>query len=358
MNSKSLLKSRIVWVDNVKYVCIICVIASHLESSTVLSKRFYLPFFLMAFFFVSGYVYKHKNGFKEFLYKKMRQLFVPWFVFSFFIVFLSHIVSFNSHEDLKTELFWNLIQVREVGDEVWFVAALFITYIPFYFFINYVEKKKESKRSNTNQIKIVSVAIIISFLLSFFSVLFTKLIDPGLFPWNNAVLPWHLEYVFQAMFFMVLGYFFKGVPETWFDAHNRINTKIIIGIVYLCLIYVPIGLSIYIPPAVDVIYTYISQILGVTLTISISKAIKPNQYILYIGQNTLICFALHGKLFSIVQVIFKKVVPDLYGMVLSNEVVSNVFSIVLAVALTIVLIIPIWFINKYFPFILGRKKNG
>ena len=75
---------RIVWVDVVKYICILMVMLSHLEARTDVWQAFYTPFFLSAFFFVSGYVYKPKDGFKQFLYKKFRQLFFPWLVFSVF----------------------------------------------------------------------------------------------------------------------------------------------------------------------------------------------------------------------------------------------------------------------------------
>lgn len=61
---------RIEWVDIVKYICIIMVMLSHLETRTEIWKVFYSPFFLSAFFFSAGYVYKQRGDFKEFLYKK------------------------------------------------------------------------------------------------------------------------------------------------------------------------------------------------------------------------------------------------------------------------------------------------
>lgn len=52
---------RIDYVDTVKYICIMFVILSHLAANTNLMWAFYSPFFLSAFFFVSGYVYKQKG---------------------------------------------------------------------------------------------------------------------------------------------------------------------------------------------------------------------------------------------------------------------------------------------------------
>ena len=134
---------RIEWVDIVKYVCIIMVMLSHLESRTDIWSAFYSPFFLTAFFFTAGYVYKPKRNFIEFLYPKFRQLFVPWFLFSVFNILLSQVLSFNAHKSLVEELKWNFLQIGGQGDQLWFVAALFVAFIPFYFFIRKYETISE-----------------------------------------------------------------------------------------------------------------------------------------------------------------------------------------------------------------------
>ena len=134
---------RIEWVDTVKYVCIIMVMLSHLETRTNIWCAFYSPFFLTTFFFTAGYVYKPKGSFKEFFHSKSRQLFVPWLVFSVFDILLSQVISFNAHESLFEELKWNFLQIRGQGDQIWFVAALFVAFIPFYFFIKRYEAISE-----------------------------------------------------------------------------------------------------------------------------------------------------------------------------------------------------------------------
>lgn len=139
--AKSVMETkRIDWVDTVKFICIIFVILSHLETCTNFWTAFYTPFFLTAFFFVSGYVYKPSVRFGELLYKKYRQLFIPWLVFSVLNLLLSQVLSFNVHGPLLNELMWNFFQIRGKGDGVWFVACLFVAYIPFYFFVKLYEK--------------------------------------------------------------------------------------------------------------------------------------------------------------------------------------------------------------------------
>ena len=345
---------RIVWVDVVKYICILMVMLSHLEARTDVWQAFYTPFFLSAFFFVSGYVYKPKDGFKQFLYKKFRQLFIPWLVFSVFDILLSQILSFNEHESLLTELTWNFLQIRGHGDGVWFVAALFVAFIPFYFFIKWYESRSE-KITGGGYNK-CTVAILIAWVLSLISVLYTRLLPDGTFPWGSAALPWHIEYIFQAMFYMVLGYIFKQMFEKKLDKWNNRAACLVVCLIYLLLVFIPYVSGITLPMVLDVLYDYILSIVGIAAVVMIAKRVPSNRYINYVGQNTLIYFALHGKAYSLIQTVLRRFAGGLYATILGNVVLSSVFALLFALLLSVVLIIPALIINKWFPFIMGRKR--
>lgn len=343
------LAKRIEWVDIVKYSCIIMVMMSHLESDTDFLAAIYSPVFLNGFFFVSGYVYKPKDNFKHFLYKKFRQLFVPWFVFSIFDILLSQIFSFNKHDSLLVELKWNFLQIRGANDGVWFLAALFVAFIPFYFFINWYNNPTKSSNK-------AILAIIMSFGLSLISVIYKYMMPSDVLPWGGYALPWHLEYFFQAMFFMVLGYVFRDKFESTFDSYNKPAVRLIVLAIYLSLVIIPFAVNIEFPIAIDIIYTYFCQIIGIVTIVMLSKIIKSNRYINYVGQNTLIYFALHGKVYSLIQVILKKFVGGIYSFILSNMFLSSLLAIMLSLLLSAILIIPAYIINRWLPFIIGRKN--
>ncbi len=340
--------NRINWVDIAKFVCIMFVMLSHLESATNVLRVFYKPFFLFLFFFCSGYVYKHKDNFKGFLYKKFRSLFIPWLVFSILIVLSAQIISFNEHDSLLESLMWNFLQIRGKSDEVWFVAALFAAFIPFYFII-----KKYNNSNNKNKDRNI---IIFTLILSILSYCYSKLVNPNLFIWGSNALPWHLDYIFQAIFFMTLGYLFKYKWETKFNKYNNVKNRILITLIYLLLIYSIYIFNINLSLFLDVIYHYLTSIIGCIVIISYCKVIKINKYISFVGQNTLIYFAFHGKLYSLIQTILKKIIPDIYLIILNNVFYSTVFSICFAILLSILLIIPTLIINNYFPFIMGKKN--
>ena len=106
----------------------------------------------------------------------------------------------------------------------------------------------------------------------------------------------------------------------------------------------------------DVIYDYILSFIGIATVIMIAKQVRSNRYINYVGQNTLIYFALHGKAYSLIQTVLKKVAGSVYVTVLGSTVLSSIFALLFALLLSVLLIIPALIINKWFPFIMGRKR--
>ncbi len=330
---------RIAWIDITKYVCIIFVIIEHLESKTAALQKFYMPFFLMAFFFVSGYCYHEEASFSIFLKKKIRQLLLPWLYFSLFSVFSSQLLTFGSHSGLAKELAYAFLQIRERQDKMWFVAALFVAYIPFYFLI--------SNRKLTRRKKLA-----ISVCLSFASMIYCRVMNPDLLPWGSYALPWHLEYIFQAMLFMVLGFFFKEQYEGEFDKHNTKLNRTIVLLLYLAVVY-------FVPADFQdtIIITYLKQILGVAAVISVCKVVKTNRYISFVGANTLIYLGLHGKVLSLGQAVFRRFFAPLYSLILDNPFCSSLFAVCYALVISAVLIIPAIIINRWFPFLVGRKKR-
>lgn len=200
------------------------------------------------------------------------------------------------------------------------------------------------------------VAIALAWLLSLSSILYTRLVPADIFPWNTTSLPWHIEYMFQAMFYMVLGYMFRHNMEAEFDKYNTLKLRIVALLVYLVLVFVPFFGKVKMPMVVDVLYQYLTSVVGIATLILIAKGIKANKYINYVGQNTLIYFALHGKVYSIIQTLLKKFAVGFYSEVLNSVALSSVFCLGLSLVLSVILIVPACIINRWFPFIVGRKS--
>jgi xanthine/uracil permease len=179
-----------------------------------------------------------------------------------------------------------------------------------------------------------------------------------IFPWKSTALPWHIEYMFQAMFYMVFGYLFRHNMEEWFDQHNGLRMRVASTVIYGVLLVVSCVTDIRANAVVDILYQYIVSIAGILTLVLIAKVLKTNPYINFVGQNTLIYFALHGKVYSVIQTLLKKFTADIYMAILGNTIASTFFCLLLSLVLSIVLIIPAYLINRYFPFVVGRKKEN
>lgn len=261
-------------------------------------------------------------------------------------------ISFNTHKSLLEELKWNFLQIRGYGDQIWFVAALFVAFIPFYFFIQWYEKKSQ-KANGGNAL----IAILLAWLLSFASVLYKRLTPASLFPWNSTSLPWHIEYMFQAMFYMALGYIFRhNNMERKFDEYNTPRMRGIALIIYLLLVYILFVEKMKMPMIIDIMYQYVVSVVGIFTLVLICKTVKTNRYINYVGQNTLIYFALHGKAYSVIQTLLERFMRSLYTMILDNVVMSSIFCFVFALVLSVILMIPTYVINRWCPCIMGRNS--
>lgn len=344
-------KKRVYWVDVMKYICIMCVVITHLESYTSLVYNFYAPFFLNGFFFASGYVYKHNDDFGSFICGKLRYILWPWFLLSMFNIATRHILSFNSQQSIFEDLKWCFLQIRTCSDELWFFPALFVAFIPFYFVIKAYEKSNRTKKATV-------LLLLISSLLYILNLLYYYRMDPGFFPWNNVNLPWHIENICIAVFWMVMGYLFKHKFEEHFDSHCSMGMGLGLFVLYIVTAYIPKmqGLA-FSDDILNIIWEIEYALVAVFLLIFVSKKIQPNKYILYIGQNTLLVFALHGKVLSILQAIITKLFYAEYSTILSNIFLSAIFSIVLAIIISLILIIPIYIINNWLPWVVGKKKK-
>lgn len=336
---------RIVWVDIAKFICIFFVIFTHLEAKSPFVDAFYAPFFLMVFLFCSGYVTKEED-FKTYMFKKFKGLFIPWLIYSNLIILLSMILTVNDHGNIGYigyEFLQNLMQIRGYNDGMWFVAALFVAYIPFYFI------SKVSRKSNLAKYLTLGLTFLAFILINVYSKYCPA------FSWGSNALPWHIEYIPTACFFMLLGLYYKREWECKLNFKKSILFTVILTAIYLAIVYLQYYLFKNAAFAISLPYNIIKELVGVYMLVCVSKSIPGFRIITYIGQNTILYFALHGKVFSLIQYGCKKIIPSVYDKILASSILSPLFAICLVIVVCLILILPTWFINKFLPFTVGRK---
>lgn len=344
-------KERIEWVDIVKFFCMFCVMISHLGGGGIALHLHYLyePFFLCGFLFVSGYTYNNNVSFIEHIKKKTRQLLIPWILFSLLNITLSQIVSFHPewHPGFMAELRSNLLQIRELGDgSMWFINALFVAYIPFYYFVKKYEDNNDSKNTD-----LMFALLCIVMMLAYES--YIEFFPHQIFPWGSNRLPWHLEYIPYALSFMFFGYLFRKK----YDSYLKECNVYVVMLVYLLIIYLPLFFQTYFTGVFVVVYKVIIAILGTLFIAVVSINVNSNKLSLFVGRNTLTYYGTHGKALALIEAIFRKITPSLYNSVIHNSLLSIIYSVLLGIVLCMVLIVPTIFINKYLPFFAGRRYS-
>lgn len=347
-----LIKSnRVIWLDVVKFICIMCVILSHTETCIEEIEVFFTPFYLSAFFFCSGYIHKLVE-FKPFVKKKVMQLLVPWFVFSMLQIAFLYVVNGRSleyaeeHGSILKHIVWNFLQIRGLDDGMWFVAALFVAYFPFYYVVKFYGGK--------NKVDNMKLCLI-GFGLSMIYFIYSQIVTVEVMPYNSIGLPWHLEYIFYAMFFMILGYLFKGEYENIFDKYNTLVNRLIATMVYVVVVYGVYFLKLPNGMLKSFAIQYIIVILSIVVVVAWCKVIKYNKYVMFVGQNTLIYFGLHSFVYRLIEKIVNKM--TWYQNILYSDLLSIIASVSLTIVVSIILIVPTIIIERYLPWIVGRKKS-
>ena len=336
---------RIDWVDVIKFFCMFFVMASHLGGGFIALElnRFYVTFYLTGFFFASGYTYKHRDGFKAFFLRKVKQLLIPWAIFSLLNISLSQILSFHPewHPGFWWEVSRNLFQIRELGDgSMWFIAALFSAYIPFFFLIRRYLKQSEKQKDIHKKYLLLALVCIV--LYEAYIIFF-----PNIFPWGTNTLPWHLEYIIFADSFMFFGYIAK---ERYTQKIDQISLAAV-ALIFVLIVGLPMILNIDINnPLFRLPYNVISQLIGTLFIVVLSKKITAANVMLFCGRNTLAYYGMHGKLLALCEAIIRKISLQMFETICASSLVMGCFFV-------FALIIPVKLVNRYLPFMVGKTKR-
>jgi hypothetical protein len=98
--------------------------------------------------------------------------------------------------------------------------------------------------------------------------------------------------------------------------------------------------------------------LGIAFVVLLSKTIIPSRIMLFIGRNTLTYFGIHIKLLVLWEKVFSTVFPSLLKEIYNSRIMSAIYSVIVCFVLSFVLVIPTKIINKYFPFMKGRRYKN
>ena len=270
--------SRISWIDMAKGYGTILVIYAHLGVGPLWTWIY--SFHLPLFFFLSGYVFNTKHNLKDFLFKKMKSIVIPYFCLGIPMYLFRETYTlliagnfslaeacYHFKQLLLQQRFWTL----------WFIACLFCLNIAFYAIAKLFR--------NEWQIALISV------IFACVGLCYYKL--------GGTPLYWNADVCLTAMPFFAFGYLYKLHAK---QVDDFIMSKSILFFAIFALINIVswrlsldetgLGLEMFESNYGNPIFTHIAAFAGIFCVIIASKwfTLEP---IRYLGENSMIYYAWH-----------------------------------------------------------------
>ncbi len=332
MNIGKLDKSkRLNYVDIAKGIGILLVVFQHCASGgsvnaipfvTNIITSFYMPFF----FFMSGYLYKVKPT-KDYVFGKTKGLIVPdiiVLVLNYFTGLFCAVVGFGT----------NYFELKGY----WFLEALFLVSI-FYYFVNaFLLKNKLIK----NKELIDSALFAISVFVFVVGLVFSSRIEVG---------PVRVINAFIGIFYFSFGNMFRKFEI------KRLNNKcpnLILGVILLLIVIfasqyagnISMAYNKYGNPLIFVL----CSILGSLGILFISKAIAHSKILSYFGKNSLIIITTQFPILGGLRLLLEYVSANYFY-------IEEIFVVLIDFILTVLFeVIVIFAVNKFFPLFAGKIK--
>lgn len=339
-------KGRTKWIDVAKGIAIILVVLTHILIVGKVPIYIY-SFHMPIFFFLSGYLFTRARYETLGLIKqKARTILLPYFAFSFityaYWLLIERRFSGNGLDPLQAFINIFLSQGTDkylpYNPALWFLPCLFLVVVAFHLIDKYTLEKR---------------LLIFSMLGCAFIGYYAAMSLPNNIYWNLDVIP-------VALVFYGVGYlcqYNRRFVQLTADDHDKgwfwtlVGLFIMVGFGYkIALSNGQVGMSSN--HYGNYLLFFTAAFLGIGAVVTVASKFYGAKILSYLGKNSLIIFGLHFPV--------KRVVMDLTATLLHIRMdairASFWLSIVDTVIVLIIMVPIIYVINRYLPFLIGKKK--
>jgi acyltransferase len=322
-------KQRIEWIDVAKGIGILLVVLGH--SGFSLNIRWWIwSFHMPLFLLLSGLVFSiNKYPDFSFLFEKRNiSLLRPYFLFTLIVLLLLFFIQPDYPYLVKSTIIYGWATIA-----LWFIPVLYLTEFLYYF----IRKNLSDKQT-----------LLFLILNSLFGYALSR---------YNVHIPYKVEVIFTSVLFYGIGnLFFSEINK----ALNRFSMLVVITAGLFCLLinlvfcylnYIRFDMSSN--SIGNYFCAYISALSGISFIILISFLITSNGFtarlkslFTYFGVNTLIILALHQLIKLYLVFVLEKMKVSVHLSLLLRHLLLWTF-----------LVIFIYLINRYLPYIIGREKK-
>lgn len=330
---------RKLWIDYSRGICAFCVLLAHQTTNESISFL-YNGFFLMLFFFISGYLH-HDRTIKESLVNISKSLIIPYAGLSIFGLFLytGNIKSLLAGDIVFIQTFLTRLIM---GRTLWFVSCLVCVKILFIVLQSILDR---CRKWNAETIGIISVL----------SILYVFIVSqhpaecPPFWYWTTAV---------YSLGFYILGYFCKKLK-----VEDRLpKIKWYYGVLLICaystLSYIiqtlyDIEYHVYTDSFESPLTFIILAVSGILCVLIFSFSVSDfngiaNKFIIALGQNSLLLFAINSK----IRLTLEKIVEFLHF----SNLPEVVFVFLICIMQGAIVLLVGSLVNKYIPWLVGKHK--
>lgn len=342
-------KKRITYFDMVKGLAIILVVLGHIEYISDPLRIWISSFHMPVFFVVSGMLIRYKDeasaGLSDSVKKKARGILIPYFWFSvlyFFIdiinVFRCEITSVTFTRDIVDSLTGYGVSV------LWFLPALFLSEV---FFLFLTKKLKPY----------ISIPLIV--ILAIASYLVQQLTLDLTGPHGTTmivtifldILRVFLRGFIATVFIMIAYYTFPLINKREGFSATELLIGIVMFLVNLVLSQLNGCVDFHYIVENDVPLFYLCALLGSYSLILICKNCKYLKPIGFFGKNSLVVMATHVNTYVLyAAILLSWQIDRIVTRAKSYIFIFNIMAITFIFEAIIIVII-----NKFFPFVLGKK---
>ncbi|MBE6820015.1 MAG: hypothetical protein E7516_03085 [Ruminococcaceae bacterium] len=283
---------RLAVFDVVKGLGMLLVIYAHVNYQPEVLTTIY-SFHMPLFFIVSGMLFDRKRfpDFKSFITRKAVTLICPYVLFYLLsILYLIAVkliaegfggLEWQRYFTYFLQMFLSQGSARSVNAPLWFVPCLFATEI-IYFFISVLNKK---------------LILLICALLSALG----WVLESGLLPFDNTLLPWSLDSALFATGFYALGNILSdNVKAVLVAVETNKKKKLICMAITLIFLVITVCVGLYngkISLGSKILNNgFLLYLSGITGTISVFAAaliFEKNKLLQYIGKNSFYIMSVH-----------------------------------------------------------------
>lgn len=330
------LSDRESWADVMKGILIIAVVYHHVvHLPSVDLKPFYAPYFMAAFFFISGYFHKSQDSVMTVIRKKSKSLLVPLVLIGFPVYIL--VCWFTGNPENIADAFLHTFDVVFIKACLWFLKCLFLGHILLAILMPLYKR-------------FPAIAVLVSLAASL-TVLF--FVDSN----KEMNIIWNAQTAVVMQFYMVLGFLVS---------RHRLIEVLCVNVKWLCFLLLYIAalvISYGEARSIDVVVNEygmpalypILALSGTAILINISQKLKGADILILLGKHSLLIYILHGVVAHSIERILTAVGKYAgYCEQAPFTICVNVFSFVSAI---MVCLIIGCLVSRYCPWLIGQRKR-